>query len=164
MLLRKSSDVLLTGFFHSVVNTSGGTSSLHLVEELQLAALRQALVGELGIVEVAADADIEIVEQLLVGFLEVEGQGEGAAHARILELLAALVEDERLHRRHALHRDRLLLDEALLYGGEIVARRPLAGGALDPIVELAGLELLERRRAVEEVRQPELVEVNCPLA
>ena len=58
--------------------------ALHLVEQLQLAALRQALVGELGIVEVAADADIEIVEQLLVGFLEVEGQREGAAHARIL--------------------------------------------------------------------------------
>ena len=74
---------------------------LDLVQDLELAALRQARGRQLGVVEVAADADVEIVEQLLVGFLEVEGELEGAAHARVLELLAPQVEDERLHGRDA---------------------------------------------------------------
>ncbi len=135
----------------------------HFLEDLQLAALWQPLRGKVRVIEVAVGAPVKIEEELLVGFLEVEGEGECLAHARVLELLATQVEHERLHRRGgALGGDRFLLDPPFRHGGKVVAGRPLAGDVLSPIVELARLELFERRRAVEEIAELDFVEV--PLA
>ncbi len=141
----------LTGFFHSVVKTSGGTS---LSTSFRISSSRpcgrpDAL--QFGVVEVAGDADVLVVEQVLVDLLEVEGESEGLAHARVLELLAALIEDERLHRRDALERQRFLLDQPFLTASKSYCGGPALGAGLGPEVELAGLEGLEGRHAVAEV-------------
>ena len=79
--------------------------------------------------------------------------------AHVLKLLAAQVEHKSLHRRDALYRDRLLLDEALLQRIEIVLGRPGRGPVLNPTIEFSGLEILKRRRAVAVIRELEGVEI-----
>ena len=97
--------------------------------------MRQPLRLQIRILEEAADALIEIEEQLLVGFLEIEEEVEGVADAHVLELLAPQIENESLHRRDALYGDRLFLHEALFQRVEIVLRRPGGGPVLDPEVD-----------------------------
>ena len=58
----------------------------HLLQNLELAAFRQAAGGKFSAFEVAGDALVLTEEDLLVHLLEIERQIEGAAHARILEL------------------------------------------------------------------------------
>src|SRR5262249_39111755 len=53
--------------------------------------------GELGALEVAGDPFILAEKKLAVHFLEIEGEVEGPAHTRILELVATDIEGERLH-------------------------------------------------------------------
>ena len=70
------------------MKTSAGTLSRTVFEDLQLLALRQARRGKLGALEIAVDALVLAEEELLVHLLEIEGEVEGAAHARVLELVA----------------------------------------------------------------------------
>ena len=69
----------------------------HGLEDFELLALRQAGGGELGALEIAGDALVLAEEELLVHLLEIEGEVERAAHARVLELVAPGVEGEGLH-------------------------------------------------------------------
>ena len=104
-----------------------------------------------------------MIEELLVGFLEVEKQVEGVADARVLEFGPPQIEDESLHRRDALDGDRLFLHEALFQRVEIVLRRPGAGLVLEPDVDAAGLEVFERGRAIAIVGEFEVVEILLAL-
>ncbi len=69
----------------------------HGFEDFQFPALRQAARGQLGAVEIAADAVILIEENLLVHLLEIECEIQRAADPRIPEFVAADVQGERLH-------------------------------------------------------------------
>ncbi len=62
---------------------------LHLLQDLELAALRQARRLQLRVVEVAVGARVLLVEQVLVGALEVEREVECPAHAHVLESCGA---------------------------------------------------------------------------
>src|SRR5205807_9521471 len=51
---------------------------------------------EIAVVEIAAAADVRVVHQPAAHPFEVEGERERLAHARILELVAARVDEEGL--------------------------------------------------------------------
>jgi hypothetical protein len=136
---------------------------LHLVEDLEFAALRQFLrSGKLAVLEIAAHARILAIEQILVGPLEIEGEVERLAHAAVLKLRPAQIEDEALHWLRALDRDLLAPDEALAHCREIVGRRPVLGAGFLPVIEIAGLEALEGHRLIPIIVESHLVVV--PLA
>ena len=83
---------------NGVVKTSGGTLSRTVSRIASSAPSRQAGRRQLRALEIAVDALVLAEEDLLVHLLEIEREVEGAAHARILELVApADVERERLH-------------------------------------------------------------------
>ena len=69
-------------------------------------------------------ARIGAVHDGLVGPFEIERVAQRLADARILELVAAGVDEPALRARRRLIGQRLALDAAVLDGGEIVARRP----------------------------------------
>jgi hypothetical protein len=75
----------LTGFFHSVVKTSGDLR-FDVSEDLEFAAMRQAARLQFRVVEVAAEPDVLIIKQVLVDPFKVESKVEGTPHARVLEL------------------------------------------------------------------------------
>ena len=77
--------------------------------------------------KVAVDALVLPEEQLLVHFLEIEGVIEGAAQPRVLELIAAQVENEGLHPAEIVDR-KFFLDHALFgHRRKVIGRRPLLG-------------------------------------
>ena len=83
---------------------------------------------------------------------KLKAKVEGPAHANVLELRATHVERERLHAGATrFDWDALFLDQPLLDGGKLVGRHPVLGDVLLPVVDLAGLERLERRRALAEI-------------
>ncbi len=138
--------------------------ALDLVQDLELAALGQRRRLQLRVVEVAAEPRVLVVEQVLVRPLEVVGEIEGQANARILELRAPDIEGERLHARDAAHGQRILLDVALADRIEVIARGPELGARLAPEIEMADLECLEGGHPVAIVGVADLVEVPLTLA
>src|SRR5438477_1839214 len=70
------------------------------------------------------------VHDVSVGPLEIEGVDERLAHALVLELVAARVDEPALRARGRLVGNDVALDAAVLERGEIVARRPDARGVL----------------------------------
>ncbi len=71
---------------------------------------------------------VEPEHDVLVRPLEIEGEADRLADARILERLAAQVEVPALDGRRRIVRDLLALDAAFAHGREIVAGRPDARG------------------------------------
>ena len=116
-----------------------------LVQDLELAPLGQTLGRKIRVLEKAVEPHIGPVKQLLVRLFEIEQQVERLPHARVLELRAPRVERERLHSGDALHRQRLFLHEALFQRIEIILGRPRRSAVLHPEIELARLEIFERR-------------------
>ena len=105
---------------------------------------RQAGRGELGALEIAGDALVLAEEDLLVHLLEIEREVEGAAHARVLELVAADVEGESLHDAEIADREFFHHHALVAHGREIVGGRPVLGAVLGAPVDLIALEGLER--------------------
>src|SRR5262245_3382416 len=140
----------------------GRNLRLDLLEDLELAAARQATGLQFRIVEVTAEPDVLIIKQVLVDPFKVESKVEGTPYARVLKLRAADVEDKCLHRRHAGDRQRFELDQAALDGIEIEGRGPGLGAAFAPKIQLVCLEGLKRRDAIAEVDVLDFLEV--PLA
>src|SRR4029079_15024694 len=141
----------------------GRHAVLDLVQDLELASLRQVLwSGELAVLEIAADARILTVEQVLVGPLEIEGEVECLAYPAVLKLGAAQIENEALHRLRALDRDLLAPNEAFTHRAEIVSRRPVLRARLLPVIEIPGLQALKGDSLVAVIVEPNLVVV--PLA
>jgi len=97
----------------------------------------------------------------LVDPLEVEGEVEGLPHAHVLELADAADQ-----REPCIDCTRWIetpgASRAAVDGVEVEPRGPILGAVLIPVVEVAGLEVLEGRNLVEVVDELELVEV--PLA
>src|SRR5262249_19309047 len=118
--------------------------------------------GELGAVEIARDAAILAVEDLLVHLLEIEREVERAAQARVLELVAPDVEGERLHHPAAAHRKFLDDDAFVARRGKIVGGRPVLGTVLGPPVDLIALERLERDSGIPEILKANFVEIVLP--
>ena len=114
---------------------------------------------QLGVREIALGARVGAVEEVLVGPLEVERVGERVPHPRVGEERPPRIVGERLHPGRDLVLDLLLLHEALLDRGEVVARRPALGGVLLAEVVGARLEGLERHGAVAVVVVAQDVEV-----
>src|SRR5262245_65606984 len=89
---------------------------LHLVQDLELAPLGQRLGrGKLAPLEIAADARILVIKQVLVGPLEVVGETEGLPHAAVLKLREPNIENEELHGLGAIDGNRLTTAEAAIY-------------------------------------------------
>src|SRR5262249_40948713 len=110
-------------------------------------------------VEVAADALVLAVEDLLVELLEIEREVERPADPRVLELVAPRVQHEALHDAAVADRE-FLLDHALGFGRrEIVADRPVLRAVLRAPVDLVGLERLEGDGGVAEIDVADLVEI-----
>src|SRR5262245_64536103 len=122
----------------------------------------QSLRGKLSAVEIAVDARVLTEEDLLVHLLEVEREVERPAHARVLELLAAGIEGERLHDPAVALGEFLEEDALVLDGGEVVSGRPVLGAVLRPPVDMIGLEGLDGDRGVAEILVAQLVEVIAP--
>src|SRR5262245_54566008 len=122
----------------------------------------QSLRGKLSAVEIAVDARVLTEEDLLVHLFEVEREVERPAYARVLELLAAGIEGERLH-DPAVALEKFLEDDALvLDGGELVGGRPVLGAVLRAPVDVIGLEGLDGDRGVAEILVAQFVEVVAP--
>ena len=75
-------------------------------------------------------ARIGAIHDGLVGPLEIERLDQRLAHARILELVAAGIDEPALRARRGFVRQGFALDAAVLDGGEIIARRPDPRGEL----------------------------------
>ncbi len=129
------------------------------LEQGQLLGRRRPRRLHVGILEEACRALVETEEQVAVAPLEIEGEIEGAAHADILELLAAHVDEEALGARRALVGNREAEDAAILDGRLLVARRPILGGELLAKVEVTGEQVLELEAAITVIVVANLVEV-----
>ena len=81
------------------------------LEQRQLRGIGQAACGQFGVLEVALVTLVGAEEQLLVGPLEIEQQGNRLAHPAVLEDRAAQVEGKTLHAHRVAVRQRFL-DEA----------------------------------------------------
>src|SRR5262245_44802691 len=132
---------------------------LDLLQQLELSALGSQRCLELGVVEKALQTLVLIVEQVLVGPLEVERQIERAPHARILELRPANVEGERLHLADALGGHLVPFYQTARERIEVVGGGPKLGAVLVPVVELARLESLKRRHAIAEIGVADFVQI-----
>lgn len=132
---------------------------VNLLQERHFGALRHARRGKLGALEVAADAAVLPIEQLLVHLLEIEGIVERAADALVLEHLAADVEHERLHAAGVVDLELFLQHTLLGRRREVVGRRPLLRRVFIDPVGLVGLEGFERDRVVAEIFVAQLVEI-----
>src|SRR5262249_58083823 len=95
-------------------------------------ALREPSRREFKALEIAGDSGVLVEKQLLVRFFEIEGKVERAAQPRILELLAARIQGERLHAAGAADRKFLLDNPAVLDGREIIDGRPVLRAVLPP--------------------------------
>src|SRR5690606_12242830 len=94
-----------------------------------------------------------------VGTLEVVGEREGAAHARIRELGSPRIENEALHLRDGLGLQRELLEAPSGHRRNIVAGRPATRAVLLAQIDIAALERLELGNVVAEDLVADAVEV-----
>ncbi len=131
----------------------------HGFKQFEFAPARQAGRGKLGAFEIAGDAFVLAVENLLVHLLEIESVVEGQPHPRILEFVAADVESEGLH--HAGTADRKFLEQDALVadGREVVSGGPILGAVLGAPIDRIGLEGFKRHRRVAEIFEVQLVEI-----
>ena len=141
------------------MNRSARHLVLHGLQDFQLLALRNAGRRQFGALEIAGDALVLAEENLLVHLLEVEGEVEGAAHARVLELVAPDVEGEGLH--HADIADREFFQHHLLvaHGREIVGGRPVLGAVLGAPIDLVALERFQRDGGIAEIFVADCLEI-----
>src|SRR5690606_42082431 len=107
-------------FFENLV----GTLAAALLQHFQFPPGGQAGRRKLASLEVAGRALVEAVEQGPVHALEIKGEGQGLAHAPILELVLARIQDEGLHWFTGFLRKGPLQDIASLEGRKIILRRP----------------------------------------
>ena len=112
-------------------------------EDFQFVGRRRADRLHRRVLEVGDDPLVVGEHDVLVGPLEVEGEADRFADARVLELFAAGVEIPALRAGRRAVVQRLLLHPSLVEGGEIVAVGPDARGVLLVEVDRAGLERLE---------------------
>src|SRR5690606_2241137 len=109
-------------------------------EDSQLVLTGQSARAQFGVVEVAAGAEVGAVEQALVGPLEIVQQAQGFAHAAILKLRAAGVEDEALHAGGIAVQD-FFLDQLTVGDCRgVVGGRPVLRAGFQPVVEMPGLQ------------------------
>src|SRR5262249_41816651 len=134
----------------------------HSLKDLELEAFRQARRGQLRALEIAVDATIQSVRQLLVHLLEIVGEVESPPHPRVLELVAADVERIALHEALIVDRKLVLQDASFLDRREVIGSHPILGTVLVTKVELVALECLERDGQIAEIFVPDLVEVLAP--
>src|SRR6185437_16587521 len=99
-------------------------------QQLELVRAWLAFRHHVGVLKHRDGTLVRAVHDGLVGPLEVESVVERLAHARIGELLTSRVDEPALGARRRIVRDGVALDPAVLYGREIVARRPGARGEL----------------------------------
>ena len=95
----------------------------------------------------------------LVQLLEIECVIEGKPDARIFELVAAKVEDERLHNADIVDREFLEDDALVRDGGEIVGGGPVLGAVFIAPVDAVHLERFDGDGRVAEIFEAQLVEV-----
>ena len=131
----------------------------HGFENLQLLAFRQPGRRQFGALEITGYAFVLAEENRPVHFLEVESEVEGAAHARVLELVAPDVERERLHDAEISDRKFLQHHALVAHGGEIVGRRPVLGAVLGAPIHLVALEGFQGHRGIAEIFEAELLEI-----
>ena len=146
------------------MNTFSGSCLREVAPGPELIGPRHALRLEVARVEEAAHAGVRVVHHLPVHPLEVEGETERLAHARILELRAPRIDEESLEVAGVLGRQ-LGLDE--LAGIEFLAdvgTRPFTRRESPQVIELPGLEGLGLRRRVLVDLVGDAVEVIAPAA
>src|SRR5262245_65734663 len=102
------------------------------------------------------------IHDVLVGPLVVEGVVERLAQPRILELLAPGVEEPALPTRRPLVRNDVVLDAAVLDGGEIIACSPDARSELLVEQVTLALESFERDLAIAIELPTQHIEVVLP--
>src|SRR5436853_184649 len=98
----------------SIQHTTTMSASRELPAAASLAGLPAVLAGKI----------------LRVPLLEIEGDIERPAQARILEFFAANVEGECLHHSAAAHRKFFDDDALVAHSGKIIGRRPILGAVL----------------------------------
>ena len=132
----------------------------HRFEDFQFLPFRQARRCKLGALEVAVDALVLAIEQLLVHLLEIERVVECPAQPRILELIAAQIEHEALHPAGIVDREFLLDRRAFRSRPEnhTGVAHCLAEFSRDP-VGLVGLEGFQRHQVVAEILEAHFVEI-----
>src|SRR5450759_268206 len=129
------------------------------LENFQLQPLGQAGCGKLGSLEIAVDALVLPIEQLLVHLLEIVGVVERPAQPRVLELVAAQIENEALHPAGIVDRE-FFPDHALFRNRrKIIGRRPLLRRILGDPVGLIGLERFQRDQIVPEEFEAHFVKI-----
>ena len=150
-----------TGGSTASPKTSGRSLSRHRLEQRQFVRRRSAFRLQRREFEEARRAVIEAEEQVLVRPFEIEGEVQRLAHADVLELVAPQIEEEALRARWRFVRQYLLHHAAVLQRGKVIGRRPVARGVFLAQVEDAGLQRLEARRALAEILEAHLVEVEA---
>ena len=132
---------------------------LHALQDFEFLALRNSGRRQFGAFEITGDTFVLAEENRAVHLLEVEGEVEGAAYARVLELVAPDVEGEGLH--HAEIADREFLQHHLLvaHGRKIVGGRPILGAVLGAPIDLIALEGLQRDGGIAEIFEADLLEI-----
>src|SRR6516162_9645446 len=93
-------------------------------------------------------ARIGAIHDRLVGPFEIKRLDQRLAHARVLEFVAARIDEPALRAGLSFIRQRLALDAAIPDSGEVIARRPHPRRKLLPVEVVFGGESLERDLAI----------------
>ena len=124
----------------------------------------QALGRQFGVAEVAGAAGVGAMEQAPVGPFEVEQQGDRLAHANVLKIRLAQIEDEALHALGVLVGDLFLDDATFTQRRAVIAGGPVLGAELQVEIQLAGLECFQGDAGVAVVIHYHPIEVVETLA
>ena len=114
------------GYRRHVRRTEHGVRHLAAkrLQQLEFFRRRRPVGHQIGILKRRMGARIGAIHDALVGPFEIERLDQRLAHARILELVAADVDEPALRARWRFVGQDLALHPSVLDGGKIVARRP----------------------------------------
>ncbi len=157
--LRSCPDPSETGGSGGSPKTAAGSPSRNGSRSASSSCRRLADGLHVGIVEIGRGAAKGAEHDVLVRPLEIEGEADRLADARVLELLAAQVEMPALRRRGKVDGDLLALHPAFADRRKVVAGRPGLRGVFVVEGQGAVLEGFESDRALAEILVAIAVEI-----